>query len=136
MGHVDKMLSEVKTSDKTRYYNDFFSIEVCENFHIHWRNMRLQLTSEEFKILSEAMNEAYTRWELLRKPYPYPETIYLIKPWSVLPNEQLFKNEISVEQQVKNPNLPEIHFHYKNVRIDLSLEELRELKKLFTEMKI
>lgn len=135
MGHVDKVLGKVITSKETKYYNDFFSIEVCENFHLHWRNMRLQFTPEEFQILASAMRAALTRWELLRKPYPYPETIYLIKPWGTLPKEQLFSDEIKIEQQVKNPNLPEIHFHYKNARIDLSKDELLELKKVFEDVK-
>jgi len=134
MGHVDKILAHRITKPKTRYYNDFFTIEVCENFHIHWRNMRIQMTDKEFEVFSKAMMNSYRKWELMKKPYPYHETIYLQPAWDNLPDEQVFKNEIKIERQTSNMNLPEVHVHYKNLRIDLDMSELKELKEMFNSI--
>lgn len=134
MGKIKKLLSEKLIKDKSHYYNDFFTVEVCENFHIHWRNIRWQMLLPEWEVFSPSLMKAYKRWELLDKPYPEPETIYLQNAYTKLPNSQFDSNRTAIElQDVGYTNLPSVHFHYKSLRIDWNIKELKEIIELFKD---
>jgi len=136
MGKIKKILSEKVISSKSHYYPDFFTIEVCENFHIHWRNIRMNLLEEEFKTYTQAIKDSRKKWDILRRPYPYLSTIYLSPAWDKLPSECFNPTRMAIElQDVGKNNLPEIHFHYRNIRIDMNKKELLEMCELFNEAK-
>ncbi len=135
MGCIKKVLAEMKLKEPV-YYPNFNSVELAENFHIHWRNIRWQFVLSEWNALVNNVINGNFWWESMGKPYPYQgdPCIYLSQPWMRLPEEQFGGDRMAIELQEESPNnLPAIHFHYKNIRIDLSKEELNELIKLFKE---
>ena len=53
MGKVILPLSEGELSEKT-IFDRRFVIECCETFHLHWRNLRLELSADNWIQLVEA----------------------------------------------------------------------------------
>lgn len=134
MGKIKKILSEKKIKSKSHYYPDFFTVEVCENFHIHWRNTRIQLLKDEWEVFNQAIITSNNKWNMLNKPYPHPQTIYLHPAFTKLDMKGFDPTRMAIEHQdVGVNNLPEYHFHYRNIRIDMNKEELKEMIQLFTE---
>jgi len=132
MGKTKEVLAE-KEIKHSHYYPTFFTIEVCENFHIHWRNTRIQFLKPEWKVFAPALTQSHNKWKMFDEPYPSDETIYLHPAWSKLPLEGFGHNRMAIELQDVHNELPEIHFHYRNIRIDLNKEELKEMVALFKE---
>ena len=129
-------MAEKKISEESHYYPDFLSIECAENMHIHLRNIRLQFLLSDWEVFSQAMIKAYKEWCSMGKPYPWQgtEALYLYPAWSSYPSKQFDANRMAIELQHENPNnLPEIHVHYKGLRIDLNRDELREWISLFKQ---
>lgn len=137
LGKILKLLSEREIKSKSHYYPDFYTIEVCENFHLHWRNIRLNLLKDEWETLNASLPIAYKRWSLLGKPYPHPNTLYLHNAWSELTHACFDPTRMAIELQDTGVNkLPEIHWHYRSLRVDMSRKELREMISLFKEAEI
>ena len=59
LGNIYKILGEKKPKPQSDYYPDRFVIELCENVHIHYRNIRIELSMNEmmdfYRLLSDAM---------------------------------------------------------------------------------
>jgi hypothetical protein len=99
--------------------NNRFTCELCENIHIHYRNLRLEFTKEEFlhiiRLLQgidikDVENFKYSDWA-------YKE---LIKDFG-LPDETFYNDRLQIEQQVEG----HYHVHYRNLRLELNkLQEL------------
>lgn len=65
MGNVYKVLGSQKTINKEpSAYADRLVIELCENIHIHYRNIRWELNEAEFFKLADAMREAVQDYKL------------------------------------------------------------------------
>lgn len=57
MGHVYKLLKQVEIPDAPAYFSNRLVLEQCENIHLHYRNLRLEFTAEEFVQLYQAVKE-------------------------------------------------------------------------------
>ena len=62
MGRIKKLLVSKKIKPESDIYKDFLSLEICENFHIHHRNLRMLFNKEEFDHFCKAVNHAWTKW--------------------------------------------------------------------------
>lgn len=137
MGNTIKILVEKVLKAKSDIYSGMHTVERCEDFHLHWRNLRLIFDKEEFKIFCNAVRDAQNMW--IRQGCPSPE------PDKSLP-DYLYTSEISpihsrrptdfvIEVQGDLPHMPEnmIHLHYKSLRLDVSHDEFVELAEAFSE---
>ena len=59
MGHVYKVLDEKKVNKGSKFFPTRFIIELCENVHIHYRNIRIELSTNEFCDMYRSMRKAY-----------------------------------------------------------------------------
>jgi len=58
MGNVYKILGKAKVKPSPKYYSERLVVELCENVHIHYRNIRWELSYEEFFQFTDVMTEA------------------------------------------------------------------------------
>ncbi len=137
MGWIEKTLSDTDIEPSSDIYSDFHSIERCENFHIHWRNTRLVLDEEEWELYCNSMWSAYQKWCSQGKPSPVelpckddpnkkdtkvkPNYLYNGK---VKPTHGELPTELAIEKQIDQDYAKNmVHFHYKSLRLDLSVDE-------------
>lgn len=132
MGLVKKILS-LKIIDKvSTFYSNHLAIELAENFHIHFRNLRIELDEDEFDAFCISVRKAHFKWRLIGKPPigdidNIGEQIVLSK--SRIPSEPGKKNpavnsnEIRVELQKWADY---IHLHWKWSRLEFTIDEFYE----------
>jgi hypothetical protein len=61
---ADKKLSEKAIFDKR------FVVEIAETVHVHYRNLRINLSLADFVSMARGMADALKRWEDRGKPEP------------------------------------------------------------------
>jgi len=146
MGKTLQTLAHKEVSDKT-IFNRRFVVECVENFHIHYRNLRLSLSTVDFIELTKGCIQAFERWnargcpespkvhiELCRKQIakePLNEGI------GVNLNENLYKH---YEGRVfaEGSEFTEdkyIHLKIRDMRIEMSITEFKELADVISEAK-
>jgi len=140
MGWIEKLLSKTTVRAVSDIYPDFFSIERCENFHIHFRNIRQVFSEDEWEIYCKGVGVAYHKWVSQGKPSPIVEQEDgdPFKKNTKIPPNYLFQGkvnpvhdelseELAVEKQIDQPYAKNmIHVHYKSLRMDLSVREFLE----------
>ena len=73
MGNVFKELSRETIKPQTQYFASRLVVELCENIHIHYRNLRLELSDAEFIQFAHKINEALKKL----KEYRLEKTIFI-----------------------------------------------------------
>lgn len=117
MGRIAYILKKKKINIPP--LNNRFTVELCENVHIHYRNLRLEFSKEEFlHILSLLQNIDINRVKNFEcSDYAYEE---LVKDFN-LPDETYYNKRLQIEQQIEG----HYHLHYRNLRLEFnSLKEL------------
>ena len=145
MGRIKKLLVSKKIRAESDIYKDMHTLEICEDFHLHWRNLRMLFNKEEFDKFCKAVNHAWTKWQRQGKPEPEMDEddktltppIYLYSG-TVPPIHGERPEDFQIEIQ-DSPWLPDnpdfIHIHYKSLRLDVSHDEFLELAELFAKAK-
>ena len=65
MGNIEKIVSKVSLPDpagwdpKNDQMNLPFTVELKENFHIHWQDIRIEMMPEDFENFVLALTKAY-----------------------------------------------------------------------------
>jgi len=109
-----------KFSDKTR-------IEAAGDedlIHFHWRDLRIILSPlEQFQTLHSAITKAYSIWEgqfVKNKDFRLSRVR--------IPEKILFGDELKIEETTSGI----IHFHYRDMRLELSPEDFLTMARIFT----
>lgn len=133
MGHTKKILGFSTVQPISTFYSDLFAIELAENFHIHLRNLRVELDHNEFLSLCEGFRKAYLVWQengkLTQKRYAELEDKFLnlylskVSPIPCLWNTNASNDEIRIELQHWADY---IHLHYKQIKFEFSVREFLE----------
>lgn len=117
MGVVKKVILEKEVP--TPQQNKRLTVELCENVHLHYRNLRLEFPKAEFvqilRILKELDPEYIERFTFS------PKIFECIAYSNELPAESEFNRRLRIEQQADGT----FHVHYRNLRLEL--ETLPEL---------
>lgn len=135
MGLINKIYSEKKTTPSSRMYSDHFTIERTENFHVHLRNLRIELDKNEYRIMSTGFIFGFIKWILTGMKEKTPgenQFLFLDKvPNSPsLLNGFTTSNEIRVELQQWSDF---VHIHYKNIRLEFTVDEAKEFVSTIAE---
>ena len=69
MGQVARHLSKQLLNIKP-IFNSRMVVEVCESVHLHYRNLRINLSLSDWEQFSKGMIDAYERWKKLGEPKP------------------------------------------------------------------
>jgi tRNA A-37 threonylcarbamoyl transferase component Bud32 len=134
MGKVIRHLADGTVPAKTIFDRRFVA-ECCETFHLHWRNLRLELSPENWKQMLAAFLEADRVWRANGSPdkHPHLELTRFLRNDEALNStavgaelcENLYKTapppfgddaEFYEEDEF-------VHFHYRDLRVEMSVED-------------
>lgn len=109
MGDIKRILFNEKTQDPL--LNKRFTIELCENVHLHYRNLRLEFPKEEFLLIFKKL-KALKEQEI--EDFHYGDNVKFLIYDEDLPDKTEFNDRFQVEEQVNG----QYHIHYKNIRLE------------------
>jgi hypothetical protein len=139
MGLVKKILGLKKIDKISTLYSDYLSVELAEDFHIHLRNLRIEMDGDEFAAYCRAIRKAYLRWRLIGRPkvFDFDEVskqVFLnlsrIDAEAGKNNDAINSDEIRVELQKWADH---IHVHWKSVRLEFDINEFLEFADVINE---
>lgn len=133
MGHCRKILGFRIIEPTATLYSGLLAIELAENFHIHIRNLRLELDHVEFERLAIGFAKALEVWRAAGRPHTQgyerlgDRLLNLhrseISPLPSLWNAHTANDELRVELQQWADY---IHLHYRNVKLEFTVKEFVE----------
>ena len=141
MGDIKKILSQKELPDRELHNSRLF-VDLSENVHIHFREIRLMFGVEEFFEFTDIIKESAGEVKKYLKKHPdYKEqevfdgllvaggvkrqTSPLQK--SPKPHEsKYFPNRLQIELQEEKV-IDSVHIHYRDYRLVMNIETFREL---------
>ena len=158
MGDIEKICDKVTLPDPKGWdpendqFNLPFTVELKENFHIHWQDIRLEMMPNDFENFFKSIKNAYEQWVSDGKPmelnsmkrygcWPGEENYDFRKDRDVMMNIhnhpchhfQLFPRTESGNLffdsifQIELQKAGQYHIHYKNFRLELSRKRLEDM---------
>jgi len=133
MGKIRKVLAQEKI--EPRYITaDKIWGDLCEDIHLHYRNIRFDFSALEWANFRAAINHIGMGLEYTIEKYDYKEgdpnflvSVYYNTPVST--DTKYYPNRVVVEFQRDNT----VHFHYRDVRLHWTLPEFLQIARMFTE---
>lgn len=139
-------------------FNLPFTIELKENFHIHWQDIRIEMMPDDFEKFYQAITEAYKRWTNDGKPkelktmkrygwWPgendydfyndrdkkYTKTNELCHHFKKFPRTERGELFFDSVFQIELQKAGQYHIHYKNFRLELGRKRLNQLTQTMLE---
>lgn len=109
MGQIKKIIHSSEISHVP--HNNRMCIELCENVHLHYRNLRLEFSKEEFMTFLETV-KSVDPYSVLA--FNYSNSSFQTIADSTLPDSTQFNTRLQIELQTDNS----LHIHYRNLRIE------------------
>lgn len=143
MGQTIRNLAK-RESLKQAIFNNRMVVEACEDFHFHYRNLRLAISYADWASFAKGFSDAYLRWEKQGKPFGnHTELCRKTVATNVLDqgikinlNKNLYKKVKGVFSLGADFNDEEyIHVKIRDMRLEMSKEEFTELADCFAEAK-
>ena len=137
MGKPLTVLAETELPPR-RPYNSMILVDICENVHIHHREVRTEFTVPEFREYVDTLVRKRCELEEYLATNPeYEEGAYGDTVWKVgggphvidaspEPNRSAYWPD-RLLVQLERPGDHEVHVHYRDRRLDLWRDELRVL---------
>lgn len=114
MGEVKRIIAQATVPKPM--FNNSLRVELCENVHIHYRNVRLEFSPEEFLTFRETVLRCHPDRV---NEFPYGKDHVLLAT-AALPEETAFDDRMVFEEQTDGS----FHIHYRNLRGEFrSLDE-------------
>ncbi len=111
MGTIQKLIKQQTLTDDF-LCNNRFAIELCENVHVHYRDIRLEFTPTEFCHILRLLKSVD---ENAVKSFNYgPEAFLTICHDTTLGPCTEHNNRYQIEEQAEG----HFHTHYRNLRIE------------------
>ncbi|HZQ82086.1 MAG TPA: hypothetical protein VFB25_08930 [Gaiellaceae bacterium] len=145
MGKVIAPLAEGTVPEHT-VFDRRFVVECCERFHIHWRNLRLELTADNWNEFVQTFEEAIATWRAHGSPREHPH-LELGKYLMDL-NEVVHPTTVGVElcenlyKQMRATHGQDaefweedafVHFHYRDLRFEMSIADFLAFSKTMSD---
>ena len=116
MGKIREILAERRIG-KRGMYSDHARLELSENIHLHWRDLRLAMSPADFEILKDMFVNAFAKYEGMGKPEqsetPYEVVVGLNE--QDLTDAGYHSDRLGVEEQDDGS----IHVHYRDLRMHM-----------------
>jgi len=135
MGNIQKILAMGEVSPRMITARGIWS-DLCENIHLHFRNIRLEFSELEWAHFRAAINTLGLAVERIsvEKKYKEGDPNYLIQVTydnAVDANTAYYPNRVTIELERDNT----VHFHYRDVRLHWSLDEFDKIAAMFIDAK-
>ena len=124
MGDIKKILGFKKLNSSPLFCNDL-RVENAESIHLHWRDLRILMSQSQFSTLHNGVTEAVINWDGALSNED------LVLSHTNLPDKIIFKDEAKVEE-LRDGN---IHFHWRDLRLELTPEDFLSLCELIISSK-
>ena len=109
MGHIKRIISADTVVAPLQ--NRRITVELCENVHLHYRNLRLEFPKDEFLLILKKLR-ALDDDEI--KNFSYGKGLSFLINDHDLPEKTEFNDRLQIEEQENGL----FHIHYKNMRIE------------------
>ena len=139
MGYTRKIIETKEVSDKPTFYTKSLRIDLAENFHLHYRNFRIEMSSIEFAKMAKSWFIGWIKWNFLGRPKVRPTDDHLVIYSTDLPekigegNDLVRGSELTVELQHQTDY---IHLHYRGSRIEFSVDEFKDFAEVISKSKV
>ena len=131
MGKIKKVLAMDKLLARNVTPNTIWT-DLCENVHLHYRNVRLEFSEKEFALFRSAINHLGMAVEFVAHEAKYEEG----DPNFL--NQQVFKEPLSTDSDyypdravIELERDRTVHFHYRDLRLHFSEQEFLTLSDMF-----
>lgn len=114
MGKVLSKLSECQLDESL--YSTRMIIEDCENIHLHYRDLRLEFSPQEFEEFAKIVSRAKDT------PRPKPTEYRVLAKGTIAQTADYFQGRLVVELVPGGA-----HIHYNNFRLELSLKTFQKI---------
>lgn len=131
MGSIKKVLAMGKLLARSVTANTIWT-DLCENVHLHYRNVRLDFSEKEFAVFRAAINHLGMAVEHIAEENKYEEgdPNFLI--------QQIFKEPLNTDSDyypdralIELQRDRTVHFHYRDLRLHFSEKEFIDLSEMF-----
>lgn len=136
MGQTIQQLAHRQLS-KPAVFNNRFVVESCESFHFHYRNLRINLSFQDWMSLGKGFSDSFMRW--IRKGSPTEgHTELCRKIVATNPHDEGIKINLNRNLYSENggkifsegaglEGAEYIHFKYRDLRLEMTREEFMTL---------
>lgn len=114
MGNIREILARVNLpspelgwDEKEESFCLPFSVELKENIHIHWQDIRIEMTAADFSEFAQAISRAHNSWIQDGKP----ETSHHVKFYGAWPGEEEF--DFSKDRHLRKDRFGHLRHHYR-----------------------
>jgi len=132
MGNIKKVLHETELEQRTITPSSMWG-DLCENIHIHIRNLRVEFSKEEFDNLLSAINIlANGVGKGIKEGWKPGDKSFLISydnKVRLKRSSDYYPNRLRIELEKNN----DIHIHYREIRLHLTTPEFRTIANAFVE---
>lgn len=123
MGKIKRQLALKDLNPRCVTPNHLY-MDLCEDVHIHYRNIRFDMTVKEWALFIAMLNQIQVAADQVMTQTKYqegdPNFMMQIMPKNTLcADSEYFPNRLSIEWQEGNT----IHIHYRDLRLDLDFNE-------------
>lgn len=110
--------------------------DLCENIHLHYRNLRLDMSEREWAEFVCAIRSLQNALDHSADKYRYEEgdpnfLVHLAYNNPLKANSDYYPNRATLEFEADET----VHFHYRDVRLHFSLNEFNDIASMFIEAK-
>lgn len=131
MGHIKKMLGAKQIEPRTLTATTIWT-DLCEDIHLHYRNLRLDFSETEFAAFRAAINMLGRAVEVvsLENDYKEGDPNFLIQQIFNTPlksDSDYYPNRLTLEVQKDNT----VHLHYRDLRLHLTHNEFLDIAWMF-----
>ena len=145
MGKVIAPLAEGTVPEHT-IFDRRFVLECCERFHFHWRNLRLELTADNWNEFVRTFEAAISTWRANGSPREHTH-LELAKHLMDL-NEVVHPTTVGVElcanlyKEMRATHGQDaefwdedafVHFHYRDLRFEMSIADFLAFSKTMSD---
>jgi len=144
LGQTIKNLANEKLNNPA-IFNNRFVVESCEDFHFHYRNLRIRISYADWPQFAKGFSDSYLRWEKQGRPFG-KHTELCRKMVATIPkddgvqinlNKNLYKqNEGRIFSEGTDLKDDEyIHVKIRDMRLEFTKDEFLKLADCFIKAK-
>jgi hypothetical protein len=143
MGQTIKNLAKVESLSQA-IFNNRFVVEACEDFHFHYRNLRIRISYADWGQFAKGFSDAYLRWEKQGRPFgKHTELCRKIIAMNahddgiqVNLNKNLYKlnkDKIFSEGEGTLQDDEYVHLKFRDLRLEMTKEEFKTFAQCVAE---